>query len=78
MKDISRDEEIKTEGTENEGPNDTWSDEKLAEHYTDHFLNNDKYSFVTMNIRNAPDKLKLMKIYRAVVLKGGFRAVTAE
>ena len=31
-------EEIKTEGTENEGPNCTWTIEKLVEHYEQSFF----------------------------------------
>lgn len=71
-------EEIKTEGTENEGPNCTWSLDRLVEHYEQSYLRSDTYSYVTMNIRNAPDRRLLMKIYKAVVKKGGFKTITAE
>lgn len=50
----------------------------LVKHYEENFLRNPKFSFVTMKIRDAPDKNKLMKIYSKVIEMGGFKAVTAN
>lgn len=50
----------------------------LVKHYEENFLRDPKFSFITMRIREAPDKNKLMKIYSKVIEMGGFKAVTAN
>jgi len=52
--------------------------EELVKHYKDEFLDNPTYSYVTMDKRVTPDIEMLMKLYKAVVEKGGFKAVTAN
>ena len=50
----------------------------LVKHYEENFLKNPRFSFITMNIREAPNKTTLMKIYSAVSEMGGFKEVTAN
>lgn len=52
--------------------------ESLVEHYDEEFLRNPKYSFITMNLRDYPDKVTLMKLYQKVTENGGFKDVTAN
>ena len=63
--------------TEKWGSNCTSMVVGTVEHYEEKFLKHPKYSYLTMKIRDSPDKQKLMEIYNAVVQKGGFTAVTA-
>lgn len=52
--------------------------ETLVEHYEKEFLLNPTFSYLTMNIRDYPDKVFLMKLYRKVTEIGGFKNVTAN
>lgn len=50
----------------------------MVKHYEDEFLNNPKYSYITMDIRDPPDKRMLMELYKKVTENGGFKDVTAK
>ena len=50
----------------------------LVKHYEEEFLRNPTYSYVTMGMRDAPDKPTLMRIYKKVTENGGFKEVTAS
>jgi histone demethylase len=67
-----------SEGEEVYVSNRAKSLEDQAEHYQTEFLDSPKYSYITMNIRNPPNKHQLMEIYNAVTEKGGFKSVTAN
>jgi len=50
----------------------------MVKHYEEKYLNNEEYAYLTMNIRNVDNKHKLMKLYKMVTDKGGFKEVTAN
>lgn len=52
--------------------------DNLVKHYEENFLKNPRFSYLTINIRDPPDKNTLMKIYFTVCEMGGFKEVTAN
>ena len=63
---------------QNKASNKTSSLEEMAKHYKDEFLNNPKYSYITMDIRDPPNIPMLKELYKKVTESGGFKEVTAS